>query len=866
MPSPEFYVGIHTAEKQARRNHRLMVVVIAFLALAVGFIGYYIFRQIEFQMEENATAASDNRTWVIAQLEVDLSNFSLVLSEAVRSGKPEDRASTVREQFDILYSRINLLRQADVLEGTGMVELEEWIYLSSEDGLMNRLVPIIDGPDDALIAKLPMMLQEFTKIRPNIRFAVVDAVLSIVQRGDKLRKKIRDTLRMFAAATLWLLTGMVVLMVGLFLQSRSRTVHAQALEIALQNLRTTINAALDAVLILNSEGRIVGANRATVSMFGGKLETLRPLLEDILRESGEDGAPIGQSALIPGTWVRAQGVRLDGSVFPAQASVGTGQTVTGRPITVVFIHDITEQIAHEENLAQARNAAMEADEAKARFLAVMSHEMRTPLTGLLSALDLLTRTTKLDDTQAWLSDIIRTCGTTALEQVNNVLHLSRMNDGEVSHYPVTNFSLAQAINDITRPFQPDAARRETSIEISGVTDDDVVGVSLPLQLLHRALGNLLSNAVKFTERGHIKVSLTHTPAEREGWVALRISVQDTGIGIAEADLERIFRNFETLDSSYVRVREGSGLGLGIAKLAVETMGGHIETESELGKGSRFTLVLEAPMAEVEVATSRQKALPASPLDKISVLLAEDNMINRTLMAQQISGLGAEVTTAVDGQDAVEKAMERQFDLILMDVSMPRLDGLSATRLIRAEGPCCDTPIIAITAQAAPERREQYFVAGMTDILTKPARIDVLVDVMLKHAPNVTTVSYSSDHASTEDEDFPVMDEPHFVTLVEDLGSDFVSKTVGTFRSETERAINWTRDAVADRDFVRVRELAHSSAGAAAVLGLSALNHALLNQENAAIREDEKSIRLLQAKIEKLYEESVHCLDQALTAA
>lgn len=866
MPSPDFYSGIHTAEKQARRNHRLMVVVIAFLALAVGFIGYYIFRQIEFQMEENATAASDNRTWVIAQLEVDLSNFALVLSEAVHSDNPQENVAAVREQFDILYSRVNLLRQADVLEGTGMMELKEWIYLSASDGLLNSLVPIIDGPEDTLIAALPRMSAEFGAIRPNMRFAIVDAVLSIVQRGDKLRKKIRDTLRMFAAATLWLLTGMVVLMVGLFLQSRSRTVHAQALEIALQNLRTTINASLDAVLIMNGDGRIVGANLATVSMFGGKLETLRPSLSDILRGSGEDGEAIGLSSLTPGVWVRAQGVRLDGSVFPAQVSVGTGQTVTGRPITVVFVHDITEQIAHEENLAQARNAAMEADEAKARFLAVMSHEMRTPLTGLLSALDLLTRTTKLDDTQAWLSDIIRTCGTTALEQVNNVLHLSRMNDGEVSHYPVTKFSLTQAIKDITRPLEPEAARHETSIEMVGL-DDDVVGVALPLQLLHRALGNLLSNAVKFTERGHIKVKLTHTPAEREGWVALRISVQDSGIGIAEADLERIFRNFETLDSSYVRVREGSGLGLGIAKLAVETMGGHIETQSELGKGSCFTLVLEAPMAEVEVTASRQKALPSSPLDKISVLLAEDNTINRTLMAQQISGLGAVVTTAVDGQDAVEKAMAQSFDLILMDVSMPRLDGLSATRLIRAEGPCCDTPIIAITAQAAPERREQYFVAGMTDVLTKPARIDVLVDVILKHAPNAATLYCSPDSkVADDDEEFPMIDETHFSSLVEDLGADFVVRTVETFRTETERAINWTRDALSDLDLPRVRELAHSSAGAAAVLGLTALNKALLNQENAAIRADENSARLLQTKIEKLFEQSGHCLDQALATA
>jgi PAS domain S-box-containing protein len=862
MPNSEFYDGIQTVEQQARRNHRLLMIVIAVLGIAVAISGFYVFRQIEDQMEQNAAAASDNRTWVIAQLEVDLSNFSLVLSESLLSGDPVARVDRVREQFDILYSRVALLRNADILQNTEMQMLREWLYLSGNEGLMDRLVPVIDGPDDALVAAMPMMIDEFAAIRPNLRFAIVDAVFTVMKRGDKLRKTMRDTLRMFAGATLWLLAGMAVLMLGLFLQSRSRTVHARALEFALQNLRTTINSALDAVLILNTEGRIVGANRATVSMFGGKLESLRPMLEDILRESGEDGAPLGPAALNPGMWIRAQGVRLDGTVFPAEASVGTGQTVTGRPITVVFVHDISDQIAHEETLAQARNAAMEADEAKARFLAVMSHEMRTPLTGLLSALDLLTRTTKLDDTQVWLSDIIRTCGTTALEQVNNVLHLSRMNDAEASQYPVTSFSLTRALKDITRLFEPDAARRETSIGLEGA-EDGVLGVSLPLQLLHRAVGNLLSNAVKFTERGHIRVSLTHAPAEREGWVALRIAVQDTGIGIAEADLDRIFRNFETLDSSYVRVREGSGLGLGIAKLAVEEMGGHIETQSELGKGSSFTIVLEAPMATIQETAPAAELLAEAPLEHMMVLLAEDNTINRTLMAQQLSGLGAVVTTAVDGQDAVDKAMEQRFDLILMDVSMPRLDGLSATRLIRGDGPCRDVPIIAITAQAAPERREQYLVAGMTDILTKPARIDVLVEIMLRHAPDVSRVRCSPACQDEQAAQLPIADEPHIAALMEDLGRDFVARTVGTFRAETDKAIDQTRKALAEQDLGRVRALAHSSAGAAAVLGLCALNQALLNQENAAIEGDEKSARLLQAKVERLYEQSIHHLDQAL---
>ena len=862
MPSVDFYEGIQTAERQARRNHRLLILVILILAIATALGGIYIFRQIENQMEQHAAAASDNRTWVISQLEVDLTKFSLGVAEALVSDNPLEKVEDIREQFDILYSRVFLLRNGESLRNTGMETLPAWLQLSAPDGLMERLIPVIDGPDEGLVAALPAIRDDFVAIRSDIRTGVVDAVFSVMSRGDTIRKNLRDTLRMFAVATLWLISGMAALMVGLFLQSRSRTMHARALEYALQNMRTTINSALDAVLIVNADGHVVGSNRATISMFGYTLETARPHIDEVLRETDEEGAPIGLSSLMPGMRVRRMGVRFDGSVFPAEASVGMGRTVTGRAITVIFLRDISEQLAHEESLSQARNAAMEADKAKARFLAVMSHEMRTPLTGLLSALDLLIRTTKLDETQVWLSDIIRTCGKTALEQVNNVLHLSRMNDDEASQYPVTSFSLAKALTDITRPFEPDAARSETSIELVDVQDCKI-GVSLPLQLLHRALGNLLSNAVKFTERGHIRVKLTTSPSQKEGWVALRIAVEDTGIGIAQKDLEWIFRNFETLDSSYARLREGSGLGLGIAKLAVEEMGGHIETESELGKGSCFTIVLEAPVAEVQDANPEPDALPELPLAELSVLLAEDNAINRTLMARQLEGLGTIVTTAVDGQDAVEKAAASCFDIILMDVSMPRLDGLSATRLIRESGNCRDVPIIAITAQAAPERREEYRLAGMSDVLMKPARIDRLVDIILKHVARAPSILAPSLETHPE---VLISDRLLFEALLEDLGADFVAKTVATFRVETDKAFDQTRKALEENDLGTVRNLAHKSAGAAAALGLCALNKALLKQENAAIDGDLQAVTEIQTQVEHLYLQSVSHLDDSLAAA
>ncbi|NEX45243.1 response regulator [Pseudotabrizicola algicola] len=866
MSNTEFYDGIQTAEKQARRSHRLLISLIIVLSMAVAAGAFYVFRQIEHQMSLHAAAVSDNRTWVIAQLEVDLAKFSLAMSEAVLSGDPADHLETVREQFDILYSRVLLLRSSNSLRQTGLETRAEWLLLSGGDGLLEQYIPVIDGPDEGLAAALPEMITRFADIRPGLRTGVVEAVFSIMGNGDLLRANLRDTLRMFAAATLWLLSGMAVLTLGLFLQSRSRTKHARALEFALQNLRTTINSALDAVLIVNGQGRVIGSNRATVSMFGGKLETARPRLSEILRE-GDDGSPsVSLTTLRPGMRFRIQGVRLNGTSFPVEASVGTGRTVSGRAITVIFVRDISEQIAHEERFAQARNAAMEADEAKARFLAVMSHEMRTPLTGLLSALDLLVRTTDLDDTQVWLSDIIRTCGTTALEQVNNVLHLSRMGSADAGQYPVSTFSLTQTLRDLVRQFQPDAARNETSVEFVGA-ENDVLGVSLPLQLLNRAVANLLSNAVKFTEKGQIRLELSHWPAEREGWVAIQIAVQDTGIGIAEKDLERIFENFETLDASYSRVREGSGLGLGIAKLAVGELGGHIETQSELGKGSRFTLFFEAPLAEVEVAEPAPRALPAVPLAELSVLLAEDNAINRTLITRQLEGLGAIVTTAEDGQHAFDKAAEKCFDLILMDVSMPRLDGLSATRLIRQKGACRNVPIIAITAQAAPERQAEYLAAGMTDVLMKPVRIDRLVEVMCQHARRPDKVlrdGHCKDAGIKTD--MPLADDSMVESLLEDLGVDFVAKTVETFRLETDKALVLTRAALAERDMEQVRKLAHSSAGAAGALGLMALNRVLLDQENLAIAQDERKATMIQAYVEELYAQSMRHLGEIISKA
>jgi signal transduction histidine kinase/DNA-binding NarL/FixJ family response regulator/HPt (histidine-containing phosphotransfer) domain-containing protein len=564
--------------------------------------------------------------------------------------------------------------------------------------------------------------------------------------------------------------------------------------------------------------------------------------------------------LLPGLRHRLTALRQDGERFEAEVTLGQGRTEFDELITVVFLRDITEQIAYEQTLAKARNDAMAADEAKARFLAVMSHEMRTPLNGLLSAVDLLSRTTRLDKDQDWLVDIIRTCGTTTLDQVNNVLLLARMSNADGNDHPAGPVRLNRFLAEITKQFAADAKRAGNTLRLVG-TDVPSSVVMLPAQLLRRAVGNLLSNAVKFTTNGSITVELTETPASTPDRVAVRITVADTGIGIAAADIDRIFRNFETLDVSYARVREGSGLGLGIVKLSVEEIGGRVETYSELGKGSRFSLVFEAPQTDLLPEDDHDQPklddLDPASLAGLTVLIADDNALNRTLMARQLATLGARAVLASDGAEAVALAEKTVFDVILMDISMPVVDGMQATQMIRAGGASRDVPVIAITAQASRNRAAEFRDVGMQDVLTKPAAIQEVVAAIRSQVRHALPRPDAAEAATATPPPAPILPPeqeaqdmlatmqpstqgddlaqrfPGFAALVADLGPEFMAQMVCRFRTDTETALNAARETLDSKDLAGLKRLVHSAAGAAAAIGLDELGVVLRRCEDSA---------------------------------
>jgi signal transduction histidine kinase len=376
-------------------------------------------------------------------------------------------------------------------------------------------------------------------------------------------------------------------------------------------------------------------------------------------------------------------------------------------------------VRREQLTRAARARALAANEAKTEFLATMSHEIRTPLNSMLGFSQLLVERQDLPTDVRRQLGLIDSAGTALLTVVNDILDFSRVEAGQVEllFQPT---SAAAVLHDAVGIIRPEAENKRLVLEVE--VNDPVGGLhDLDGLRLRQVLLNLLNNAVKFTEAGRLRACLTIEPGELED--RLKFEIIDTGVGIAIEQQGRLFQRFSQVDSSASRPYGGAGLGLAISKALVELMGGKIGVDSALGHGSAFWIELQAPQVEAYDAGQPQ---PAASPGAARILLVDDHPMNREIGAALLTLVGCQVETADNGQQAVAKAARGGYDIILMDIHMPEMDGLAATRAIRAlGGEAGEAPIIAMSADALPQQVERCYAAGMVDHIAKPVQREVL---------------------------------------------------------------------------------------------------------------------------------------------
>lgn len=805
--------------------------------LVIAFLSLDVVRKIDQQK----TASTDNVQWQVAQITVEYLQLLLTVEAAIDGKAPLD---DVRLRFDVFYSRMTTMKSGPVFA----VVRKDAEFSASYDAVwafLDRSVPIIDGSDADLQKALPALLADVSNLRLKAAALSMTGIRVFANRTDSEREGIARTLLQVSVLTLGLIVAMGVLAAGLARMNTAmkRQVHKNIVQGA--RVKAVFATSLDGIIVVDAVGRVLEYNAAAEAMFGytpaevlGK--DVAPLIvPPHLRDAHSKGLLNYRSStlnkVVRAGYVRMEAMRKNGMIFPVELSVSVSQGVEGR-IFISYLRDVSAQVAAEQELYRARDDALAGEKAKAELLAVMSHEMRTPLNGMLGTMELL-KSTKLTNKQQQYHRIMETSGRLLLHHVNDVLDIVRVDSGKavVKNRQV---NLATLIQDIIEGQMPVADAGFNVLRSVLPADGRTVIECDPVRL-RQILLNLVGNALKFTRNGEVCIEVERL--DDASLVEFRVT--DTGIGIREEDRERIFEDFVTLDATYSRSSSGTGLGLGIVRRWVQALGGEVGVESEPGEGSLFWVRLpltrpaELPQIEATPAISPALVPTQEPSQKrLSVLVVEDNAINRLVVREMLESDGHSVVEAHDGEEGVKLAAVRRWDVILMDVSMPLMDGVEATTVIRqSNGASAQVPIVALTAHALPSETKRFLAAGMQEIMTKPVSRDALRQV-LRQVTGVT-VALAPKAVATATAVVPMVDVERLAELTTSLGKDRTKGFLKAFVSETDPLIaSWNRiNLLADRDSGRIEELervVHRIAGSAAILGASQLRARLAEVETA----------------------------------
>ncbi|MFT6424004.1 MAG: PAS domain S-box-containing protein [Celeribacter sp.] len=500
-----------------------------------------------------------------------------------------------------------------------------------------------------------------------------------------------------------------------------RELELKEKQVELQQLSAVAENASDSIVLTNSKSEIIWTNNAFSQMTGYTNTEARGKTPGELL-NGRDTDPETVKAIIAHTsrgesftteilnYTRSgQKIWVDTRLVPVRDENGVVSMIVG------IERDITQAKEHELELAEAKLSAEKSDRVKSEFLANMSHEIRTPMNGIIGMTDILSEM-QLHKESRQCVDIIRSSSEALLNIINDILDLSRIEAGMLSLSEV-DFELKPCIDAVVDVLHPIALAKGFPITV--VYDENLPTiVRADDGRLRQILLNLAGNAVKFTEAGHVCIRVARHDDNPH---RLIFAVEDTGIGLKKADAPQVFDRFSQADAATTRVYGGTGLGLTISRRLAEQMGGGIEVQSKVGEGSCFTVEIQTKCPKGG-GEKRDTALPQdlSAIHGLRILVAEDNRTNRLLLRKFLSGFSVDLIEAVNGRLAVEDCSKYHPDIILMDMSMPELDGIAAAKAIRRL-PIPQPLIIALTANAFQRDREACLEAGMDAFLSKPIK-------------------------------------------------------------------------------------------------------------------------------------------------
>jgi len=545
-------------------------------------------------------------------------------------------------------------------------------------------------------------------------------------------------------------------MVGIFTVARDitdRKTRENVLQEQTERLeranRLLLDSAGEGIIGLDLQGRTTFINPAAAAMIEWEpAEVIGKLQHDIMHHTHVDGTRFhSEDCPIYAAFRKGETQHVKKDVFWKKSGDCFFVEYTSTPVVeggkcvgaVLIFHDITESLRLEEERTRAsarEQAALETSRLKTQFLANISHELRTPINGIVGMTGLLLDSS-LDAEQREFANTIRASADTLLSLINDVLDLSKIEAGRLDLESI-DFDLEQMVSNLEKTLLYSA--RAKGLELKRQTAPEIASMLYrgdPTRLA-QILTNLVSNAIKFTAKGRVEITVRHESVT-DHRANLYFEVKDTGIGIPADKLERMFVPFTQADASTTRRFGGTGLGLSICKQLVGLMGGEIGVTSEDGKGSMFWFSVpleyvrvgarQAPRAEKtqELPPSTGPSLPKST----RILLAEDNAVNQKIVIKMLEKYGVRVDAVASGKEALDALRLAPYDLVLMDVQMPEMDGYEATRMIRQgkAGPQDKLPIIALTANAMTGDRERCLDAGMSDYVTKPVHLHDLLSVI-----------------------------------------------------------------------------------------------------------------------------------------